>query len=65
MHTKSIVDGEPVMLPNGRIYGRERLEVLNERGEGKGRSEEKTGQVRDPVTGEMFAWEKVRKAYIL
>ncbi|KAJ4366833.1 GID complex subunit containing RING finger motif [Neocucurbitaria cava] len=30
-HTKSIVENDPVVLPNGRIYGRERLRVFNEK----------------------------------
>ncbi|KAI2487193.1 CTLH multi-domain protein [Pyrenophora tritici-repentis] len=31
LHTKSIVEDAPVVLPNGRIYGEERLRVFNEK----------------------------------
>lgn len=30
-HTKSYVENDPVVLPNGRIYGSERLRVINEK----------------------------------
>jgi macrophage erythroblast attacher len=62
LHTKSIVEDAPVVLPNGRIYGSERLRVFNE----KVGTEE--GWVRDPVgglTGEKWKDSEVRKVYIL
>jgi len=36
MRTNSVVEAEPVMLPNGRIYGLERLRRLNEKMVGVG-----------------------------
>lgn len=74
-HTKSIVEPEAVVLPNGRIYGRQRLEDLQRKqmraqglaGSG-GRGDEQIGKagtfVTDPVTGTKFDWAKVKKVYI-
>ncbi|EXJ62761.1 hypothetical protein A1O7_03200 [Cladophialophora yegresii CBS 114405] len=58
-HTTSSVEPDPVVLPNGRIYGRERLEELQRKLIGK------EGEVRDPTTGESFTWDQVRKVYIM
>jgi macrophage erythroblast attacher len=44
-HSKSLVENDPVVLPNGRVYGRERLKGFND-GLGVER-----GYVRDPVEG--------------
>ncbi|OAL51412.1 hypothetical protein IQ07DRAFT_538213 [Pyrenochaeta sp. DS3sAY3a] len=61
-HTKSIVENDPVVLPNGRIYGSERLRLFNEKvGTEK-------GWVRDPVSGvngEKWEEEEIRKVYVL
>lgn len=61
-HTKSFMEEDPVVLPNGRIYGRARLEGLNAKlGVGKGR-------VKDPaggIGGEEWGEEEVRRAFIL
>ena len=62
-HTKSHVEEEPVVLPNGRIYGRRRLEELQRKLEG-GVGEVAEEEVRDPTTGEIYQWEDVRKVYI-
>lgn len=53
-------------MPNGRIYGRDRLMALNEKMEGiiDGIGEGE-GKVRDPVTGETWKWSDVRKVYIM
>ena len=51
------------MLPNGRIYGRKRLEELQRKLEG-GVGEVGGGEVRDPTTSEVFTWDEVRKVYI-
>ncbi|KAF2273771.1 uncharacterized protein EI97DRAFT_382770 [Westerdykella ornata] len=62
LHTKSIVEDDPRVLPNGRVYGRERLERFN-----KEVGTEK-GWVRDPgggVDGEKFRESEVRKVFIL
>jgi len=60
-HTKSYMEDDPVVLPNGRVFGRERLRVLNEKlGVPKGR-------VRDPtegVVGEEWGEGSVRKVFI-
>jgi macrophage erythroblast attacher len=79
-HTTSSVEVDPVVLPNGRIYGKGRLEELQRKllmasgaggGFASGVEEGKdgvrigeTGEVRDPTTGESFGWEEVRKVYI-
>ncbi|KAI9853536.1 MAG: GID complex subunit containing RING finger motif [Vezdaea acicularis] len=57
-HTKSHVENDPVLLPNGRIYGRHRLEMMSEK---VGVLE---GQVKDPTTGETFSKETIQKVYI-
>ncbi|KAL7267368.1 GID complex subunit containing RING finger motif [Rhizina undulata] len=58
-HVRSTVEPDPVVLPNGRIYGRERLEELAAKiGLGG-------GKVRDPTTGEEWGWDKVRKVFIM
>ena len=62
-HTKSYVENDPIVLPNGRIYGRERLEELQRKLAG-GVGEIGEGEVRDPATGEKFSWDEVRKVYI-
>ncbi|KAK4936315.1 GID complex subunit containing RING finger motif [Elasticomyces elasticus] len=74
-HTTSSVEQNPVVLPNGRIYGRERLEELQRKlvmaglGGGDGNIQDlqigKEGEVRDPTTGESFTWDQVRKVYIM
>ncbi|KAG9199350.1 GID complex subunit containing RING finger motif [Epicoccum nigrum] len=61
-HTKSIVENDPVVLPNGRIYGVERLRLFNE----KVGTEE--GWVRDPIAGktdEMWKCSEVRRVFVL
>jgi macrophage erythroblast attacher len=60
-HGKSHVEHDPVVLPNGRIYGRERLERLNDKlGTG-------AGVVRDPmdVGGRTWRWEECGKVFFL
>lgn len=73
-HTTSSVEPDPVVLPNGRIYGRERLEELQRKLAMAGLSGDagisdlqigKEGEVRDPTTGETFTWDEVRKVYIM
>jgi len=60
VHSKSHVESDPVVLPNGRIYGSERLSKLNEKlGTPK-------GMVRDPSEpSKMFSEQLVRKVYIM
>lgn len=72
-HTTSSVEPDPVVLPNGRIYGRERLEELQRKlvmaglgGDTDGELQiGKEGEVRDPTTGESFSWDEVKKVYIM
>lgn len=61
-HTKSIVESDPVVLPNGRIYGRGRLESYNEK---IGTAD---GWVVDPVGGvnsDPYRESEVRKVFIM
>lgn len=70
-HTTSSVEPDPVVLPNGRIYGRGRLEDLQRKllmASGGVNTDDmeigKDGEVVDPTTGERFAWHEVKKVYI-
>lgn len=59
-HTKSYIEEDPVVLPNGRVFGRERLRTLNEKlGTAK-------GKVRDPTdpSGTMWDETEIRKVFI-
>lgn len=60
-HTKSSMENDPVILPNGRVYGRERLMALNE----KLRVPE--GKIRDPIDFEktLFDVTQLKKVYVL
>lgn len=59
-HSKSHVESDPVVLPNGRIYGRERLVRANEK---LGTPE---GKVTDPVeAGVVYDWREVHKVFIM
>ncbi|MCJ1386873.1 GID complex subunit containing RING finger motif [Xylographa soralifera] len=57
-HTKSYVENDPVVLPNGRIYGRDRLMQMS------AKIGLENGEVKDPTTGEIFEGTMVRKVYI-
>jgi macrophage erythroblast attacher len=58
-HTKSYVESDPIVLPNGRIYGRQRLLEMGRKvgfaGEAK---------IKDPTTGEVFEESEMKKVYI-
>jgi macrophage erythroblast attacher len=58
-HTKSHVEHDLVLLPNGRVYGRERLEEYARKTGGL-----LEGQVKDLRTGEVFDGSRVRRVYI-
>lgn len=71
-HTTSSVEPDPVVLPNGRIYGRGKLEDLQRKllmGSGGANVHEmevgKDGEVVDPTTLEKFSWDEVKKVYIM
>ena len=57
-HTKSYVEDDAVVLPNGRVYGSERLHAMNAK---FGVDPE---HVRDPTTLEVFPRVQARKVYI-
>ncbi|KAI9799683.1 MAG: GID complex subunit containing RING finger motif [Sarcosagium campestre] len=57
-HTKSSVESDPVVLPNGRIYGRDRLLQMSVK---VGMPD---GLIKDPTTGQMFLASEARKVYI-
>ncbi|KAF1986027.1 hypothetical protein K402DRAFT_394272 [Aulographum hederae CBS 113979] len=78
-HLKSHVDADLVVLPNGRVYGRRRLEEANRALVGSGGEEEGSGGggrdgnggaegdgwVRDPMDlGRRWKWSEVKKVYI-
>ncbi|KPI42430.1 Protein FYV10 [Cyphellophora attinorum] len=70
-HTVSKVDDNPIMLPNGRIYGRQRLEELQQKllmasGDPNASLIDigVDGEVTDPTTGEKFGWTQCRIAFI-
>lgn len=61
-HSKSLVESDPVVLPNGRVYGKERLRVFNDK------VGVEPGWVRDPVEGlGGLKWSErdVRKVFIM
>lgn len=62
-HTKSFVDEDAVVLPNGRVFGREKLRALNEK------LGVPPGRVRDPTmvgSTEAVEWDEgvLKKVYI-
>jgi macrophage erythroblast attacher len=59
-HTKSAVESDPVILPNGRMYGRERLLEMSRK---VGFVAE--GMVKDPTTGDIFDERDMKKVYIM
>lgn len=59
-HTKSYVENDPVVLPNGRVYGHERLKQTSLK-----YGLDPAKYVKDPTTSEVFDESKIRKVYIL
>ena len=57
-HTKSYVESDPVVLPNGRVYGRDRLLEMS------AKVGLDAGQVKDPTTSVIYPASEVRKVYI-
>ena len=60
-HTKSFMEDDPVVLPNDRVFGRERLKRLNEK------LGTKPGRVRDPTDlADGHEWDEkdLKKVYI-
>lgn len=60
-HTKSLVDPDPVILPNGRVYGEKRLSEFNKRNLFRMAA----GKIQDPATGEIFDRDQKKKVFIL
>jgi len=54
------MEEDPVVLPNGRVFGRERLRMLNEK------LGVRKSKVRDPTDGKGEEWSEseVRKVFI-
>ncbi|KAJ5855695.1 uncharacterized protein N7529_009639 [Penicillium soppii] len=59
-HSKSYVESDPIVLPNGRVYGKHRL-IENSMKIGT----IETGKVKDPTTGEIFSEGEMKKVYIM
>ena len=59
-HAKSYVEPDPVVLPNGRIYGRERLMLANEK------LGTERGSIRDPTDrSQVFDEADIKKVFIM
>lgn len=66
-HTKSYVENDPLMLPNGRVYGRERLLELERKHIRPTSNVDGTagkGDIRDPMTNESFKWSELKRVFI-
>ncbi|CAG8125417.1 unnamed protein product [Penicillium olsonii] len=59
-HSKSYVESDPIVLPNGRVYGKQRLIEMSTK---IGSIE--AGKVKDPTTGEIFDESEMKKVYIM
>ncbi|KAL4868492.1 hypothetical protein BDV12DRAFT_101602 [Aspergillus spectabilis] len=59
-HTKSSVESDPVVLPNGRVYGLHRLLDMSKK---VGSLE--AGKIKDPTTGEVYGESDLKKVYIM
>lgn len=59
-HTKSCVENDPIVLPNGRVYGQDRLLELS-----KKIGSVDPGKVKDPTTGEVFDESEMKRVYIM
>jgi macrophage erythroblast attacher len=57
-HTKSHVEHDLFLLPNGRVYGKERLDDYARK------SGLPPSMVKDPITGEVFFNELLKKVFI-
>lgn len=59
-HPKSYVENDPVVLPNGRVYGHERLKQTSLK-----YGLDPAKEVKDPTTSQIFDQSEIRKVYIL
>lgn len=58
LHSKSHVEPDLLLLPNGRAYGRERLEECAKK------ANLEKGRVKDLRTGEVYKMDQLKKVYI-
>ena len=58
-HTKSHVDPDAVLLPNGRVYGKSKLEEYSRKA-----GLDDTKVLKDLRTGEVFPADRFKKVYI-
>ncbi|ODQ52473.1 hypothetical protein SAICODRAFT_93328 [Saitoella complicata NRRL Y-17804] len=63
--SSSECENEPVVLPNGRVYGRRSLRIWNENIGLRGEEDGGRGVVRDPRSGEEFPEDDVRKVFVM
>ncbi|KAL9107541.1 MAG: hypothetical protein Q9227_007541 [Pyrenula ochraceoflavens] len=63
-HNKSHVPGDAVVLPNGRVYGRERLSQMQRMLYG-GMAGVEEGMIRDPTTKEIFSSDDLKKVFFM
>lgn len=59
-HSKSYVESDPIVLPNGRVYGKQRLIEMS-----RNMGTVKPGDVKDPTTGQVFHEGEMKKVYIM
>ena len=59
-HSKSYVQGDPIVLPNGRVYSKAQLIDIT-----RNVGAVEAGKVRDPTTGEVFDESDMKKVYIM
>ena len=59
-HTKSYIEDDPIVLPNGRVFGREWLRALNDK------LGTEPGRVKDPSEPESAEWaeSELKKVFI-
>lgn len=59
-HSKSYVESDPIVLPNGRVYGKQRLIDISTK-----MGSVESGKVKDPTTGEVYNETEMKKVYIM
>lgn len=59
-HSKSYVESDPIVLPNGRVYGKQRLIDISTK-----IGSVEAGKVKDPTTGEIYSETEMKKVYIM
>ncbi|KAJ5736583.1 uncharacterized protein N7483_001708 [Penicillium malachiteum] len=59
-HSKSYVEPDAIVLPNGRVYGKARLLEIS-----KNLGAVDEGKVKDPTTGQVYDESEMKKVYIM